>query len=119
MPFGLDRPYWVNDPAFDLGLHLREVTLPPPGHDDQLAALVGELVARPLDRRRPLWELHVIHGLAGGQVAVLAKMHHAAIDGAAGIELLSALMDLEPEPQDAGPADADWEPERVPGSWRC
>jgi WS/DGAT/MGAT family acyltransferase len=117
VPFGLDRPYWVNDPAFDLDLHLREVTLPPPGGDEQLAALVGDLVARPLDRRRPLWELHVVHGLASGQVAVLAKMHHAAIDGAAGLELLSALMDLEPEPRDVDPPDAAWEPERVPGEF--
>ena len=115
VPFGLDRPYWVNDPAFDLDFHLREVDVAPPGDDAQLAALVGQLVARPLDRSRPLWELHVIHGLASGHVAVLAKMHHAAVDGAAGLELLSALMDLEPEPRDVGPPDTEWEPERVPG----
>ena len=117
VPFGIDRPYWVNDPAFDLDFHLRDVTLTPPGTGDQLAALVSRLVARPLDRTRPLWEAYVIDGLEGGLVALLTKMHHAAVDGVAGLELLTALMDIEPEPRVVEPPEREWEPERVPGEW--
>ena len=63
VPFGLDYPYWVDDPDFDLDFHVRELALPPPGDDEQLAEQVARIVARPLDRARPLWELYLIHGL--------------------------------------------------------
>ena len=64
VPLGLDQPYWVDDPAFDIEYHIREVGLPRPGSDAQLAEQVGRLHARPLDRRRPLWEMYLITGLA-------------------------------------------------------
>ena len=67
MPFGLDHPYWIEDPDFDLDFHIRETAVPPPGGDDQLAELVARICARPLDRAHPLWELYVIHGLEGGR----------------------------------------------------
>ena len=66
VPLGLDYPYWVDDADFDLEFHVRELGLPPPGTDSQLADLVARITARPLDRTRPLWELHLIHGLEGG-----------------------------------------------------
>ena len=69
VPFGLDHPYWIEDPDFDLDFHIRETAVPPPGDDRQLAELVARIVARPLDRARPLWELYLIHGLEGGRVA--------------------------------------------------
>ena len=81
VPFGIDQPYWIEDPDFDIEFHVRELALPAPGDDKQLAEQAARLHARPLDRRRPLWELYLIHGLQGGQVAIYTKVHHAAIDG--------------------------------------
>src|SRR6185436_7192271 len=66
VPFGLDLPYWVEDPDFDLDFHLRESAIPPPGDDRKLAETVSRIFARPLDRARPLWELYLIHGLPEG-----------------------------------------------------
>jgi WS/DGAT/MGAT family acyltransferase len=99
VPFGLDRPLWVDDAEFDLSFHFHCVALPSPGTREQLGDLVGELAARKLDRSRPLWEVWIIEGLEGGRVAVLTKIHHALIDGASGADLASLLMDLGPEPR--------------------
>ena len=96
VPFGLDYPYWVDDPDFDLDFHVRELALPPPGTDEKLAEQVARIVARPLDRARPLWELYLIHGLEHGYVAMLTKIHHAAIDGLSGAEIMGVLFDLAP-----------------------
>lgn len=97
VPFGLDHPYWVEDPDFHLDFHIRETGVPAPGGDDQLAELVARICARPLDRAHPLWELYVIHGLREGRVGVLTKVHHAAVDGMSGAEIMSILYDLTPE----------------------
>jgi WS/DGAT/MGAT family acyltransferase len=97
VPLGLDYPYWVDDADFDLDFHLRELALPAPGSDRQLAEQVARIVSRPLDRSRPLWELYLIHGLEGGHVAMLTKIHHAVIDGMSGAEILGLLLDLTPE----------------------
>ena len=63
VPFGLDQPYWIEDPDFDIEFHVRELALAVPGDDRQLAVQAARLHARPLDRRRPLWETYLIHGL--------------------------------------------------------
>ena len=97
VPLGLDHPYWITDLDFDLDFHIRESAIPPPGSDRQLAETVARMFARPLDRSRPLWELYLIHGLPEGRVAVLTKVHHAAIDGVSGAEILGTLFDLTPE----------------------
>lgn len=97
VPFGLDHPYWIEDPDFDLEFHLRHMALPAPGSKEQLAALVARLHAQPLDLRRPLWEAYVISGLEGGRTAVYTKTHHCAIDGTSGAEILTALLDLDPK----------------------
>ncbi|MFA9400955.1 MAG: wax ester/triacylglycerol synthase family O-acyltransferase [Acidobacteriota bacterium] len=96
VPLGLDHPYWINDPDFDLEFHIRELALPAPGDDAQLAAQVERLVARPLDRSRPLWEVYVIQGLRGDRVGLLSKIHHSVLDGVSGAEILGTLYDLEP-----------------------
>ena len=118
VPLGLDHPYWVDAPDVDLEFHIRELGLPAPGDDRQLAEQVGRIVARPLDRARPLWELYIIQGLADGRVGVLTKIHHAAVDGMSGAEVLSVLLDpsAHPEPQPAA-AQAVSEPPAAPGPW--
>jgi diacylglycerol O-acyltransferase len=103
VPLGLDHPYWINDPDFDIEFHVRELALPAPGDDAQLAAQVERLVARPLDRARPLWEVYVIQGLEGGRVALLSKIHHSVLDGVSGAEILASLYDLEPSGRELPP----------------
>src|SRR5580693_6878162 len=104
VPLGLDQPYWVDDADFDIEYHVREIALPRPGSDAQLDEQVSRLHARPLDRSRPLWEIYLITGLAKKRAAVYTKIHHAAIDGASGAELLTVLFDLTPEGRELPPA---------------
>jgi WS/DGAT/MGAT family acyltransferase len=115
VPLGLDQPYWIDDPDFDIEYHIREVGLPTPGSQAQLTEQLARLHARPLDRRRPLWEMYLITGLADGMVAVYTKVHHAAIDGVSGAELLTVLLDLSPEGRELPPAE-DFVAARPPGS---
>jgi len=97
VPFGLDYPYWLDDPDFDLDFHVRELALPPGATKDKLAEQVARIVSRPLDRGRPLWELYLIHGLENGEKALLTKIHHAVVDGLSGAEIMGVLFDLAPE----------------------
>ncbi len=113
VPFGLDHPYWIDDPHFDLDFHVRELRLAQPGLADQLADQVCRIVARPMDRTRPLWEAYVIDGLADGRWALLTKYHHATIDGASGQLLLALVTDTVPDAPPPAPGPA-WEPEAVP-----
>jgi diacylglycerol O-acyltransferase / wax synthase len=114
-PLGLDQPYWIDDPDFDIEYHVRELALPRPGSDAQLTEQVSRLHARPLDRSRPLWEIYLITGLARRRAAVYTKIHHAAVDGVSGAELLTILMDLTPAGRELPPAKP-FHPERPP-SW--
>jgi diacylglycerol O-acyltransferase len=113
VPFGLHHPLWIEDPDFDIRNHIRHTAIPSPGSTQQLSDLVSRLVALPLDRTRPLWEIWLIEGLEGGNIGLLTKVHHAAIDGASGNELLVALLDLSPEVAEHVPEE-EWEPDRVP-----
>jgi WS/DGAT/MGAT family acyltransferase len=115
VPFGVDHPYWVDDPDFDLDFHIRETAAPPPGDDRALAEQVARIVARPLDRRHPLWELYLIHGLPEGRVAMLTKIHHAAVDGVSGAEILSVMVDMSPEGRELPPGRESCCGERMPG----
>ncbi|MFC5814835.1 WS/DGAT/MGAT family O-acyltransferase [Nonomuraea harbinensis] len=98
VPLGLDHPYWEQEDDLDLDYHVREIGLPPGGDDRQLAEQVSRLHARALDRSRPLWEIYLIHGLAGGRTGLYTKIHHAAVDGVGGADVLAALLDLAPTP---------------------
>lgn len=104
VPLGLDYPYWVDDSEFDLDYHVRELALPKPGSDAQLAQQVARIMSRPLDRARPLWELYVIHGLKSGLTGMLTKIHHSVVDGMSGAEIMGLLLDLEPEGRELPPA---------------
>jgi diacylglycerol O-acyltransferase len=114
VPFQLNNPLWVDDPDFDIDYHVRRVALPKPGGMRELAGLTADIAGRQLDRSRPLWEMWLVEGLEHGHLALVAKLHHAAIDGVLGVELLATLFDLEPTAVGAGNAHAAWEPERVP-----
>jgi diacylglycerol O-acyltransferase len=113
VPFGIHHPLWIEDPDFNLNFHIRHIAVPAPGTMDELSDLVGHLVAMPLDRRRPLWEVWLIDGLEDGNVALLSKVHHAAIDGASGEELMVAILDLSPEGENKPPTEP-WRPDRMP-----
>jgi WS/DGAT/MGAT family acyltransferase len=113
VPFGLDLPYWIEDPDFDLDFHIRDSAVPPPGTEHQLAETVARIFARPLDRNRPLWEIYLIHGLAEGRVALLTKIHHSVVDGVSGNEILSVLLDPSREGREIPEAPVP-RPDRVP-----
>ena len=97
VPGGLDHARWVEDGSFDVRHHVIRAALPAPAGLHELAGYAAEMMSRPLDRDRPLWEIHVVEGLQGGLVAAVAKIHHSAIDGLTGVELTANLMDLSPE----------------------
>jgi diacylglycerol O-acyltransferase len=97
VPFRLNHPIWVEDPDFDLDYHIRRIGAPAPGGHEELAELAGQIASTPLDRSRPLWELYVVEGLADGNIGVITKMHHCAVDGVSGAELMVNLFDLEPD----------------------
>ena len=115
VPLGLDYPYWIDDIDFDLDFHVRELALPAPGNDAQLAEQVARITSRPLDRARPLWELYLISGLESGHTAMLTKIHHALIDGMSGAEIMGLLLDLEPEGRQL-PVPRRWGDEEPPPS---
>ena len=97
-------PVWVDDRQFDIGYHIRHIALPRPGTLDQLKELTGRINSRALDRRHALWEIWVIEGLENGtQFALLNKIHHCMIDGAAGADLSQILMSPSPTPPDVDP----------------
>lgn len=116
VPLGLDRPYWIADPDFDLDFHVRHLGLARPGTIEQLTEQVARIIARPLDRTKPLWELYVIEGLENDDFAVLNKIHHATIDGASGVEMMSILLDHEPHPVHPEQPTDGWTPDAVPSS---
>ncbi|WP_413913904.1 wax ester/triacylglycerol synthase domain-containing protein [Candidatus Skiveiella danica] len=96
MPFDLADPVWVEDEDIDIDYHVRHVTLPKPGTNRQLQQYVARLHSSLLDRSRPLWEVFIIDGLKSGQVALYTKVHHAGIDGQAGVAVAKAIFDLAP-----------------------
>ena len=97
VPFELGRPVWVDDPHFRLDDHVRHTALPAPGGDAELTTLMGRLMSQALDRDRPLWETWLVEGVEDGRWALVFKVHHCMVDGIAGVELLTALLDLSPD----------------------
>lgn len=106
MPFDMANPVWIEDDDVDLDYHVRSITLPKPGTPAQLENYVGRLHSSLIDRSRPLWEFYVFDGLASGDVAFYSKMHHAAIDGQAGVAVANAVLDITPEPRAVKPPPA-------------
>lgn len=119
VPGGLAHPVWADDPDFDVANHVRRLAVAAPGGREELLSAVAAVVGRPLDRSRPLWELHVAEGIGGaggpgGSVAVVATAHHAVTDGVTGAALLVSLLDLQPEAVVACSEAATWNPAPLP-----
>ncbi len=114
VPFEFGRPLWVDDPHFDLGYHLRHTALPTPGNDAAFCLLMGRIMSQPLDRERPLWEAWLVEGLEGGHWVLVFKVHHCMVDGIAGVELLTVLLDLEIDAETGEPLP--WVPRTEPSA---
>ena len=114
VPARLAAPVWVDDESFDLTFHVRRSALPRPGTMEQLREFVGRVVARRLDRSRPLWEMYVVEGLEGNRFAVVAKTHLSLVDGVDNVDIGQVLMDAHPEPELATPES--WRPIPEPGA---
>jgi len=103
VPFNLDYPYWVDDPNFDIDLHINRVKLPEPSNWSTLREMTSSIFSRPLDLRRPLWSISFIEGLdevsqvPKGSVAIVAKVHHVMIDGSSGVGIMGILFDKSKE----------------------
>src|SRR3954449_4021937 len=116
-PLEAGRPLWADDPSFNLEYHLRHTALPHPGTEEQLQRLAARIFSQQLDRSKPLWETWLVEGLEGDRFALIAKTHHALVDGVAGVDLATVLFDATADPP-AVDADAlePWKPSREPGT---
>jgi WS/DGAT/MGAT family acyltransferase len=123
VPGDLDHPYWIEDADFDLEYHVRQIALPRPGDWRQFCVQAARLHARPLDLTKPLWELYVIEGLddvegvPDGCFGFVLKVHHAAVDGKSGIEMITAIHGQTPDEIDPPPPLVPWAPESEPSPW--
>src|ERR671923_809337 len=108
VPFGLSRPVWVDDDAFDLRRHVRRAWT------GDLRELAATVLSTPLSRDRPLWEMWIADGLDDGRIGVVGKAHHCMVDGIAAVELAALLLD--PEPSAPSEPAASWEPRTAPGA---
>jgi WS/DGAT/MGAT family acyltransferase len=114
-PLGITRPFWSDDPHFNARYHLRHTALPAPAGDDELRRLAGRVFSQQLDRAKPLWEMWLVDTMADGRFALICKTHHALVDGISGVDIMTVLFDLEPDPPEPEPAPP-WSPRPLPGS---
>ena len=112
VPGRLANPVWVDDEDFDVTYHVRRSALPRPGSDDQLQEFVARIQSRRLDRCRPLWEVYLIEGLAGGRFAVVTKSHQALVDGINALDIAHVIVDGKPDGEE--PVSQTWRPAREP-----
>ena len=111
--FEMGRPFWVDDPRFNIDYHVRHTALPAPGSMEQLRGIAGRIFSQRLDRSKPLWELWLVQGLANGGFALVSKTHHALVDGISGVDIATVLFDLSPTPPQQ-PDPEPWVPEQEP-----
>jgi diacylglycerol O-acyltransferase / wax synthase len=109
----MGRPFWVDDPSFNLDYHVRHTALPRPGSDEELRQLVARIFSQRLDRSKPLWEVWLVQGLEGGRFALISKTHHALVDGISGVDIATVLFDLQPVPADPR-VEEEWSPQPEP-----
>ena len=114
VPLGQGRPVWADDPHFNPYYHIRHTALPKPADDQALKRLAGRLFSQRLDRSKPLWEMWLVQSMSGGRFAMIAKTHHALVDGISGVDITTVLFDTAPEPTPTAPAPA-WSAKPLPG----
>jgi WS/DGAT/MGAT family acyltransferase len=112
-PAQLGRPFWVDDPTFNLSYHVRHSALPSPGSEEQLRNIAGRIFAQSLDRSKPLWEFWMVQGLEKNRFALINKTHHALVDGVSGVDIATVLFDLKPVPEPHDP-EPSWVPTPAP-----
>src|SRR5215831_17970362 len=95
-PFHVGHPNWEDDPNFDIHRHIFHVHVDAPGEQAQMEALASRVLTQVMDRRKPLWDIHVIDGLSGGKGAIIVRVHHALADGVAGASLMKIMLDPTP-----------------------
>lgn len=113
VPFKQGRPVWIDEAQFDLEYHVRRTALPAPGGEAELKRLAARLLSQQLDRDKPLWEMWLVEGLDDGRFAILSKTHHCMLDGIAGMDLATVLLDSEPASAPP-PPPAPWTPRKSP-----
>ena len=114
VPLGQGRPVWTDDPHFNPYYHIRHTALPKPADDAALKRLAGRLFSQRLDRSKPLWEIWLVQSMSGGRFALIAKTHHALVDGISGVDITTVLFDTAREPAPTAPA-APWSAKPLPG----
>ncbi len=114
-PLEAGRPLWVDDNSFNLSYHVHHTALPAPGGDEDLAALADRIFSHSLDRSKPLWEMWLVQELEGDRFAIIAKSHHAMIDGISGVDIATVIFDLSREAEPHAP-NGRWRPEPEPSS---
>src|SRR3954451_9935331 len=112
-PVPTGRPFWIDDPAFNLSYHVRHSALPSPGSEEQLRNMASRVFSQQLDRTKPLWELWMVQGLTRKRFALVTKTHHALVDGVSGVDIATVLFDVKPVSKPAD-ADDDWLPNPEP-----
>jgi WS/DGAT/MGAT family acyltransferase len=114
-PIETGRPFWIDDPNFNISYHVRHSALPSPGSEEQLRNLIGRVFSQALDRSKPLWEIWLVQGLEPNRFSLINKTHHALVDGVSGVDIATVLFDLKPVPEQIEP-DTDWVPSPSPSS---
>jgi WS/DGAT/MGAT family acyltransferase len=114
VPLGQGRPVWADDPHFNPRYHVRHTALPKPADDAALKRLAGRIFSQRLDRSKPLWEIWLVQSLSGNRFAVIAKTHHALVDGISGVDITTVLFDTQREPAPTTPPTA-WIAKPLPG----
>lgn len=112
--FEMGRPFWVDDPRFNIDYHVRHTALPSPGSLEQLRGIAGRIFSQRLDRSKPLWEVWLVQGLDDGGFALVSKTHHALVDGISGVDIATVLFDLSPTPPPPDEDAGTWVPEQEP-----
>ena len=116
VPLGQGRPVWTDDPHFNPRYHIRHTALPRPADEAALKQLAGRLFSQRLDRSKPLWEIWLVQRMAGGRFALIAKTHHALVDGISGVDITTVLFDTTPEPAGTSRPATPWAAKPLPGS---
>jgi len=116
VPLGQGRPVWTDDPHFNPRYHIRHTALPRPADEAALKQLAGRLFSQRLDRSKPLWEIWLVQRMAGGRFALIAKTHHALVDGISGVDITTVLFDTTPELAGTSRPATPWAAKPLPGS---